>query len=109
MITIHIYHTEWPDNCHTTMLAVEEGLPIATAMLRYDKSRKERAYLWNLHVDPMRRREGLAKRMIEHAESDAQQHGCKELTLDWSPLEAEGWTFDWYKRIGFTLYESKWS
>lgn len=99
----HFYKVKWHNVTNYTYLVVnDDNAPVATinAALK-GKGKDAEYYLWNLHVNEPCRRKGLATDLLTYAIGNAPK-GAK-ITLEWSPMDSDGWILDWYKRMGFVL------
>lgn len=73
-----------------------------------DEERKENdfwqkcdAFIYALWVHDAYRKRGIATRLLETAERNAKQQGCKTIALEWNAKEAEEWTLRWYLSRGY--------
>lgn len=94
-------HTSWKDCDHTTIMAVENGLPIGTVMIEYGGWEKRQAMIWNLCVDKGSRKKKIGTTLLRAAIEDATKQGASDVHLEWHAEDTEGWVLDWYKRQGF--------
>lgn len=78
------------------LLAEDDGGLIACV---YVELRGQRAYFGLLGVDPSRQGQGLGRRMVEEAESDARAAGCEFIDLRIVNLRTELPPF--YHRLGY--------
>lgn len=62
---------------------------------------KADALIYALWVDEPYRKQGVARKLLEKAERQAKQMGCKSVCLEWDRREAEEWTLRWYERLGY--------
>ena len=68
----------------------------------YKKGEHEgEALVWNLYVDELERRKGLARQLMEEARKTAKHMGAHTCALEWSLRESPNWVFDWYCRLGY--------
>lgn len=99
---IVVYTTSWHDRDNVTLLAMNDcDDVIGTLMIDFHGEDKMDAYLWNLHVMPENRRQGVATRLMDVAEQIAHKRGCKETTLEWDVRDTPHAIFDWYVRRGY--------
>lgn len=106
MIEIRKITTRWDSVDHTTIVAEKDGRIVGTCIVDYDKCDGELngdAYLWNLWVLPSMRKHRVADELVRQAEQDATGKECRIISLEWSPIDTDGWALDWYKRIGFNV------
>lgn len=61
----------------------------------------DEALIWSLCVDKPYRRQGVATRLLETAEREAQKRGCATASLEWDKREAERFAFNFYVRRGY--------
>lgn len=57
--------------------------------------------IYNLWVDEKYRKQGTARLLIETAEREAKELGCKSVQLEWNDKETEVFVLAWYKRLGY--------
>ncbi len=63
------------------------------------------AFIYALWVHDGYRKRGIATRLLETAERNAKQQGCKTIALEWNAKEAEEWTLRWYLSRGYVEKE----
>lgn len=66
---------------------------------------KADALIYALWVDEPYRKQGVARKLLETAEREAKQMGCKTVCLEWDRRESEEWTLRWYERLGYNEKE----
>lgn len=62
---------------------------------------KADALIYALWVDEPFRKQGVARKLLETAERQAKQMGCKSVCLEWDRREDEEWMLRWYERLGY--------
>lgn len=97
------FETKWKNNNHITIIAMYDDLPAGTCMVDYSGKDKKEAFLWNLQIARKVRHLGIGHELLHLAINNALQHKCKTISLEWNPIDSEGWVFDWYKRNGFEV------
>lgn len=98
--------TVWCGIDHTTIIATTEDKPVGTCMVDYakiDEKHTGEAFLWNLWVNPDHRNMGVASKLMAEAREDAIERKCDNITLEWCAVDTDGWTLDWYKRMGYKV------
>lgn len=65
------------------------------------------AWVHRLWVQPNCRRHGVATKLMSAAERVAVETSCPRIGLAFHPLEAEGYTLEWYKRRGFEVTRTR--
>ena len=78
-------------------VAEMDGRVVATCVAGYEG---RRGWINDLGVDPDRRRQGLARRMMEHAEKALRRLGCPKINLQIRESNRDVMRF--YRRIGFS-------
>jgi GNAT superfamily N-acetyltransferase len=63
---------------------------------------KADALIYALWVDEPYRKQGVARKLLETAEREAKQMGCKTVCLEWDCREAPEWTRRRYNRMGYS-------
>ena len=66
---------------------------------------KADALIYALWVDEPYRKQGVARELLEKAEREAKQMGCKTVCLEWDRRESDGWVLRWYERLGYNEKE----
>lgn len=66
---------------------------------------KADALIYALWVDEPYRKQGVARKLLETAEREAKQMGCKTVCLEWDRRESEEWVLRWYERLGYNEKE----
>lgn len=66
---------------------------------------KADALIYALWVDEPFRKQGVARKLLETAERQAKQMGCKSVCLEWDRREDEEWMLRWYERLGYNEKE----
>lgn len=91
----------------TTVLAMEDGRPVACATLcalrvmpTFSHPTGLRGHLMNVYTHPAYRRQGIARRMVEMLMDEARQKGMTEISLD---ATDEGRAL--YEALGFSSSE----
>ena len=59
------------------------------------------AFIYALWVDGDYRKKNIAMRLLETAEREAKESGCKTVALEWNRKEAEEWVLRWYLHLGY--------
>ena len=62
---------------------------------------KADALVYALWVDEPFRGRGVARRLLEAAEREARQQGCRSLAIEWDIRESPEWVERWYARLGY--------
>ena len=90
--------------------AVHEGVVVGNVHLDIpteDERKKDDfwqkcdAFIYALWVDGAYRNRHIATRLLEVAERNAKEQGCKTVALEWNIREAEEWTLKWYLHRGY--------
>lgn len=66
---------------------------------------KADALIYALWVDEPYRKQGVARELLEKAEREAKQMGCKTVCLEWDRRESDEWVLRWYERLGYNEKE----
>lgn len=103
-----IQEQHWKDCDRVIVVDTENNASVQVDLLKEERE-KERfhadALLWALWVDKEHRRKGVARKLMETAEREARERGCKTISLHWDDREAKRWTLDWYMRRGYREVE----
>lgn len=82
------------------LVGVEDESIIAATMIGYDG---HRGWIYYLAVDPDRRRTGLGRQLLDHAEALLRQLGCPKINLQVRTSNLQ--VIEFYKSIGFVQDE----
>ncbi len=103
-----IQEQHWKDCDRVIVVDTENNASVQVDLLK-EAREKERfhadALLWALWVDKEHRKKGVARKLMETAEREARERGCKTISLHWDDREAKRWTLDWYMRRGYREVE----
>lgn len=81
-------------------VAVDGGKIVGFAATSFEQWNR-RLVLWHLYVDPLRRRRGIARRLLQEVGDHGIDLGARHLWLETSSLNAPG--FAAYRALGFSL------
>lgn len=99
--------SRWTATKRITILLIDPvtDIPVGTAIVDYGGTQNATgdAILWNLQIARKVRHLGIGHELLHLAINNALQHKCKTISLEWNPIDSEGWVFDWYKRNGFEV------
>lgn len=88
-----------------TRILIVDGNSRGSVMLEIpqDKSKMGGADVWlySLWVDRKYRKQGVARSLMELAESYAKHKGYKKIALEWDNREAPRWVKVWYEKRGY--------
>lgn len=70
-------------------------------MLELNK-RKDYSFIQSLFVEQRYRHRGIAKKLINEAENYSRSIGCKDMKA-----EMRDYLFEFYKKLGFSIYKKK--
>ncbi len=79
------------------LVGSQNGEVVATMMVGYDG---HRGWIYYLGVKPSCRKQGIARRMLDHAEKLLRAEGCPKINLQVRASNLEAMTF--YEAIGFS-------
>ncbi len=83
------------------LVAVDEGTIVGAVMAGYDG---HRGWLYYLASDPLRRGEGIARRLVAHAEDLLGEMGCPKVQLMVRP--GNGVAHGFYDALGYEPFET---
>ncbi len=92
---------KWNEN-DIIILMEEDGL--ASVQLVLYKEKRDfggTAWIWDLWVDPLERKEGTATKLLKMAEEIAKRKGHQSVFIEWELKNSERWVLDWYFRRGY--------
>ena len=104
------YITEWKDkgnviislwHCEDFYNDTPEQVGVVELAVYNHGEHEGEALVWNLYVDNLHRRKGLARQLMDEAHKTAKHLGAKVTALEWSLKESPYWVFDWYTRLGY--------
>ncbi len=79
-------------------VAVDNDVLVGTVMAGYDG---HRGWIYSLAVSPTRRREGIASRLMAHAEQALTEKGCVKINLQ--VLEGNDAAVQFYSTLGYAV------
>lgn len=101
------YITEWNDKDNVIISlwndehVVSEQVGVVELAVYKNGEHEGEALVWNLYVDEVHRRKGLARSLMDEAHKTAKHLGAKTTALEWSLKESPYWVIEWYCRLGY--------
>jgi len=81
-------------------IAMDEGTLLGTVMVGYDG---HRGWLYSVAVDPQQQKNGIGRKLVEHALASLHEQGCLKVNLQIRSGNPEVIAF--YKKLGFEIEE----
>lgn len=102
------YITEWKDKdnviislWHLNERDDTEQVGVVELAVYKNGEHEGEALVWNLYVDEVHRRKGLARELMDEAHKTAKHLGAKATALEWSLRESPRWVAWWYAKLGY--------
>lgn len=76
------------------------NIPSKDAEINFIEDKAD-AIIFALWVDEPYRKQGTAGLLLEAAEREAREAGCRTVCLFWDKQEKPQWMIDWVKRLGY--------
>ena len=100
---------QWDISHWIVLAAIEDSTRLGGAVVAWNtpgvdmlEGRDDLAVLWDLRVRPGRRREGIGKRLFDHAAAWARAKGCRQLKIETQNINVPACTF--YAKQGCYLW-----
>lgn len=104
-----IQYQKWKDEVRILITDEQNYGSVQVSISRYDCkiTGKADALIYALYVDSGYRRKGVAKRLLQIAEQQANSNGIQVIGIEFDKEESESFVLAWYLKNGYKPFSKK--